>query len=262
MHAGIEPYVTIFHFDIPQCLEDEYGAFLSEKIVQDFAEYAEVCFFEFGDRVKHWATMNEMVTHAVNAYASGYFPPNHGVTPSVARSLETNALGYRTFRRSGDELARIETFSVGDAGTEPYICAHNMLIAHATAVDVYRKRYQAVQGGKIGVVNVSNWYEPLNDTEEDKAAAARAVDFMWGWFMSPIVHGDYPPTMRQIVGKRLPKFTNDQTKLLIGSYDYIGMNYYTTNYATNAPNPANTRPTYYTDRQVELLSKYIYIFIY
>ncbi|KAK6147446.1 hypothetical protein DH2020_018358 [Rehmannia glutinosa] len=210
---------------------------------QDFVEYAEVCFFEFGDRVKYWTTQNEPVTIAHNGYITGDFPPAHGSTSAQAK--ETNALKHRCVRGVD------KTFAAGDAGTEPYIVAHNLILAHAAAVNIYRKNYQVVQGGKIGVANMTTWYEPLRETQEDIDAASRALDFMWGWFMAPIVTGDYPQVMRERVGDRLPIFTPEQSELVKGSYDFIGMNYYTTNYAAYSPTPPGTEPTYYTDQEVE-----------
>ncbi|KAL0346883.1 UNVERIFIED_CONTAM: Oleuropein beta-glucosidase [Sesamum calycinum] len=246
LSQGIEPCVTIFHFDVPQCLEDEYGGFLSPKIVQDFAEYAELCFFEFGDRVKFWITQNEPVTFTKNGYVQGTFPPGHGSTS--AQPSENNAVGHRCAR--GVDT----TCHGGDAGTEPYIVGHHLILAHAVAVDIYRKNYQAVQGGKIGVTNMSGWFDPFSDAPADIEAASRAVDFMWGWFVAPIVTGDYPPVMRERVQNRLPTFTPEQAKLVKGSYDFIGMNYYTTYWAAYKPTPPGTPPTYVTDQELEFFT--------
>ncbi|KAI3443429.1 hypothetical protein Pfo_000094 [Paulownia fortunei] len=235
LSEGIEPFVTIFHFDVPQCLEDEYGGFLHPKIVQDFAEYAEACFFEFGDRVKYWITENEPWTFTHNGYITGAFPPAHG-----SPSEQPNAVKHRCVRGVDN------TCVGGDAGTEPYKVAHHLILSHAVA---------AVQGGKIGVTNMTTWYDPYSPSREDTAAASRAVDFMWGWFVAPIVTGDYPPVMRKRVGTRLPKFTPEETKLVKGSYDFIGMNYYTTNWAAYKPTPPCTPPTYYTDQEVEFFTE-------
>ncbi|KAK6147487.1 hypothetical protein DH2020_018399 [Rehmannia glutinosa] len=237
--AGIEPYVTVFHFDVPNCLEEQYGGFLSHRIVQDFGEFAEVCFFEFGDRVKHWITINEPWSFTHNGYITGSFPPSHG------SNTETRIVRHRVAHGVD------RTILGGNPSTEPYIVAHHLILAHAKAVDVYRKNYQGVQGGKIGMTNMTTWFDPLYDTEEDIAAAERAVEFMWGWFVSPMVTGDYPAVMRERVGHRLPTFNAEETKLVKGSYDFIGMNYYTSNYAAYKATPPGTRPTYYTDQEVD-----------
>ncbi|KAL8539432.1 hypothetical protein ACS0TY_001158 [Phlomoides rotata] len=247
LSEGIEPFVTIFHFDVPQCLEEEYGGFLNPKIVQDFGEYANVCFFEFGDRVKYWITENEPWTFTVGGYVNGTFPPARGSPPPD---------GHAPVAPPRLLPGRDTTLTGGDAGTEPYIVAHHLILAHATAVDIYRKNYQAVQGGKIGVTNMSGWFDPYNETLQDVAAASRAVDFMWGWFVAPIVTGDYPPVMRQRVGKRLPTFEDDDKKLVKGSFDFIGMNYYTTNWVANYdPKTPPKSPTYYTDQGVDFITE-------
>ncbi|XP_011094085.2 beta-glucosidase [Sesamum indicum] len=240
---GIEPFVTIFHFDVPQCLEEEYGGFLNERIVEDFAEYAELCFFEFGDRVRFWITQNEPITFAKNGYVYGSFPPGHGSASSVPS--EGKALGHRC-ARGVDNI----TYG-GDAGTEPYTVAHNLILAHAVAGDIYKRKYQRVQGGTIGITHMSGWFDPFSETQADIDAAKRAVDFMWGWFVAPLVTGEYPQVMKDRVGNRLPKFTPAQSSMLRRSYDFIGMNYYTTYWAAYKPTPPGTPPTYLTDQEVE-----------
>lgn len=74
-------------------------------------------------------------------------------------------------------------------------------------------------------------------------------------FVAPMVTGDYPPVMRERVGSRLPTFTGDQKTLVKGSYDFIGLNYYTTNYAAYRATPPGTPPTYYTDQEAEFFGK-------
>ncbi|WCJ36973.1 Beta-glucosidase 12 [Euphorbia peplus] len=115
---GIKPFVTLFHWDLPQTLQDEYGGFLSSKIVDDFEDYSKLCFDTFGDRVKHWITLNEPWTFIMFGYAMGIGPPNQC---SVWQKL--NCTG-------------------GDSSTEPYIAAHNQLLAHATAVKLYKQKFQ------------------------------------------------------------------------------------------------------------------------
>ncbi|CAL5031498.1 unnamed protein product [Urochloa decumbens] len=206
--AGVQPFGTLFHWDTPQALEDKYGGFLSPKIINDYKDYAEVCFKEFGDRVKHWITFNEPWTFSTSGYASGVAAPG---------------------RCSSWELGRC---SVGDLGTEPYIAA---------------------QKGNIGITLISHWYvDPFSRSKLHYDAPRRAIDFQLGWFMDPLTKGDYPQSMRVLVGNRLPQFTEEQSGLVKGAFDFIGLNYYTTNYAYNLPPPNGLHVTYNTDARANL----------
>ncbi|KAK6147452.1 hypothetical protein DH2020_018364 [Rehmannia glutinosa] len=249
--AGITPFVTIFHFDLPKCLQDEYGGFLHRNIVHDFAEYANVCFFEFGDRVKHWITINESWTYTHNGYITAAFPPGHG---SPSEQPTGNGVGDGVIRYRSAPVVD-NTHISGKAATEPYKVAHHLILAHARAVDIYRRKYQVFQGGIIGVTNMTTWFDPYSDKPEDVKAAKRAVDFMWGWFVEPIVTGDYPKVMRDRVKERLPVFTPEEEKMVKGSYDFIGMNYYTSNWCAYKPKEIGTPTTYYTDQEVEFYTK-------
>ncbi|CAL5425418.1 unnamed protein product [Camellia sinensis] len=231
MGKGIKPFVTLFHWDLPQALEDEYGGFLSPKIVDDFKGFAELCFKEFGDRVKHWITLNEPWAYSMNGYAVGSFAPGR-----CSSWLQLNCIG-------------------GDSSTEPYIVSHHELLAHATAVNLYKRKYQTSQKGKIGITLISHWMVPFSEERQDRTAALRALDFMLGWFMDPLTAGDYPHTMRTLVGKRLPKFSKEQSKMLKGSFDFLGLNYYTANYAAYAPNSNSVNVSFLTDSQVNLTTK-------
>ena len=75
-------------------------------------------------------------------------------------------------------------------------------------------------------------------------------------FMDPLTNGDYPHTMRSLVGNRLPKFSKKQSMMVKGSYDFLGLNYYTANYASYAPPSSNTKPSYTTDVHANLMSKF------
>nr|QCQ82763.1 furostanol glycoside 26-O-beta-glucosidase [Trigonella foenum-graecum] len=226
---GLQPFVTLFHWDLPQTLEDEYGGFLSPLVVNDFQDYAELCFKEFGDRVKYWITFNEPYSYSLAGYAIGLFPPGR-----CSKWLSLNCTD-------------------GDSSKEPYIVSHHQLLAHAAAAHVYKNKYQESQMGMIGIALVSNWFVPFSDNKIDHNAAQRAVDFMFGWFMEPLTTGKYPRSMRSLVGKRLPKFTKKDAKLLKGSFDFLGLNYYTSNYATHAPK--NGRHSYKTDSHANLTTE-------
>ncbi|KAI4331940.1 hypothetical protein L6164_016887 [Bauhinia variegata] len=225
---GLQPFVTLFHFDVPHALEDEYGGFLSPQIAADFQEYADICFKEFGDRVKYWITLNEPWTVSQGGYASGSMAPGR-----CSDWMNLNCTG-------------------GDTGTEPYLASHNQLLAHAAAVRLYRIKYKASQKGLIGITLNSNWYVPVSDKKPDQDAAQRALDFNYGWFMQPLTTGEYPESMQSLVGTRLPKFTQEQSDLVRGSYDFLGLNYYTAQYAADTAKPSNAKPSFFTDSLANL----------
>ncbi|CAM8943506.1 unnamed protein product [Rhodiola kirilowii] len=114
--------------------------------------------------------------------------------------------------------------------TEPYIVGHHFILAHATAVKIYREKYQPIQQGRIGIVADFAWYEPLTRSKADNYAAQRARDFHLGWFLDPLINGQYPKTMQIIVQDRLPKFKDEEVQLVKGAFDFIGINHYTTFY--------------------------------
>ncbi|KAG5517682.1 hypothetical protein RHGRI_038163 [Rhododendron griersonianum] len=253
---GITPFATLFHWDVPQALEHAYGGFLSSKIVDDFCDYADLCFWEFGDRVKHWIPLNEPWSFSKYGYVLGTNAPGRGTTAAtpLTSSTEVSTWSFEPSHRSNTSTPS-EPFDNGNPATEPYIVTHNLLLAHAAAVDLYRKKYQACQKGKIGISNVIVWTEPYTDSKADIDATERALDFMLGWFMDPIVYGRYPQSMRKLVGSRLPEFSDTESEKLKGSYDFIGINYYTAQYAADASNSNVEKLSYTTDPKVKYTSE-------
>ncbi|KAG8744109.1 Beta-glucosidase 1B [Ceratobasidium sp. 414] len=202
--AGITPFVTIYHWDLPQALHDRYGGWLNkEEIVQDYVRYAKVCFESFGDRVKHWLTVNEPWCVAILGYGRGVFAPGRSSNRAISEE--------------------------GDSRTEPWIAGHSVILAHAHAVKLYREQFKPVQKGKIGITLNGDWAEPYDQKPENIAAAQHALDFAIGWFADPIYLGHYPAYMHEVLGDRLPKFTEEEMKVVKGSGDFYGMNTYTTN---------------------------------
>ncbi len=190
---GITPFVTLYHWDLPLDLQMAHDGWLNREIVDDFTAYATLCFDAFGDRVKHWITLNEPWCCAVLGHGLGVFPPG---------------------RTDPDE---------------PYLVAHHMLLAHAGAVRAFRERGS---DGVIGITNNCDWREPLTQKPEDREAAERAVEFFYAWFADPVVFGEYPEVMRKRLGARLPEFTEEQKTLMKGSADFLGLNHYSTLYAS------------------------------
>ncbi|KAK8273588.1 hypothetical protein V6Z12_D10G015900, partial [Gossypium hirsutum] len=202
---GIEPFVTLTHMDFPQELEDRYGSWLSPESQEDFAYYADICFKSFGDRVKYWVTFNEPSFQVKFGYQAGTFPPSRCSKP----------FGNCTY---------------GDSEKEPFITAHNIILAHIAAVHIYRTKYQATQGGSIGIVLHCFWYEPISNSVADKLAAERAQSFSINWFLDPIIFGRYPQEMQDILGSILPEFSTTEKQKLNKGLDFIGINHYTSYY--------------------------------
>jgi beta-glucosidase len=202
---GITPFVTLYHWDMPQVLEDTYKSLLNtERWNEDFVYFADAAFKHFGDQVKHWVTYNEPGTICLGSYLAGYHPPNR-------------CLDIRKCK-----------FSIGPL--DMLHCAHSILTSHARAVDLYRRKYKRTQKGVIGIVNIIEWAEPITNDPEDVKATELRLDFSFGWYVDPLFTGDYPPSMRKAFRFILPQFTNEEKRLLIGSSDFFGLNHYTTSY--------------------------------
>ncbi|KAJ1702523.1 hypothetical protein LUZ63_002302 [Rhynchospora breviuscula] len=212
---GLQPFVTLFHWDLPQALEDKYR-FLSTMFTEDYVNYVEVCFKEFGDRVKHWITFNEPVIFCSMGYACGKLHRDDAPLGKLANAASAIRQPSPTF------VATICCWLIG------------------------------VQKGIIGITHATHWFLPHSSCKADAAAAKRSLEFMYGWSMNPLTYGDYPKIMRNWLGNRLPKFTKEQSELLIGSYDFIGLNYYAGYYAINAPASNSLQQSYNTDSRANI----------
>lgn len=115
---GIEPMVTLYHWDLPQPLQD-IGGWPNEKIAEYFEDYADVVFKNFGDRVKKWITINEPIEVCESGYANGVFAP-----------------------------------VVLSPGVGDYLCGRTLLLAHARAYHLYYDKYHAEQQGMYILFNV------------------------------------------------------------------------------------------------------------
>lgn len=138
---NIEPYVTLFHWDLPEPLQ-ELGGWPSPYLADYFADYAEVAFTLFGDDVKNWMTFNEAKQTCQLGYGYGTFAP--GIVSN---------------------------------GLASYLCAHTVLKAHAKAYHLYDDKFRATQKGRVSMVVDTDWFEPASDSDEDKEAAERRIQF-------------------------------------------------------------------------------------
>ncbi|KAL5731048.1 beta-glucosidase [Ranunculus cassubicifolius] len=209
LERGIKPYATLYHWDLPQALEDRYNGWLSKQSIEDFEWYAYTCFRAFGDRVKYWITFNEPHGFSIQGYDTGIQAPGR-----------CSLLGHLYCKK-------------GKSSTEPYIVAHNILLAHAAAFHTYQLHFREKQRGFIGIALDAKWYEHISHKAEDTEAAQRALDFSLGWFLDPLFVGKYPLSMQTLVGDRLPDIPPEMSRFLKGSLDFIGLNHYTALYARN-----------------------------
>eukprot|EP00347_Sterkiella_histriomuscorum_P017499 403349118 len=211
---GIEPYVTLFHWDLPLALfnKTNTGGWLGRDIVDKFNDYADFCFKTFGSKIKTWVTFNEPQSICWIGYGDG-----------------TNAPGRCSPSQRSDCL---EVGGGGDTPTEPYITSHNLILSHGKAVQTYRQKYQKDQGGVIGMNVASAFYEPWDpNSQADIDAVTTRLTWEYAYYYDPLVFGDYPQIMKDfITGNRLPSFTDEEKQMLKGSYYFLGLNYYFSRY--------------------------------
>ncbi|KAK8565477.1 hypothetical protein V6N13_020583 [Hibiscus sabdariffa] len=137
---------------------------------------------------------------------------------------------------------------IGNSSSEPYVVVHNILLAHASAARLYKRTSQEKQKGLIGISIFAFGVVPNTSSTEDAMATKRLNDFTIGWIANPLVFGDYPNAMKKLVGSRLPTFTNHESELVKGSFDFFGVIHYTTLYVRDDPDSLlQKQRDYYTD---------------
>lgn len=150
---GIVPFVTLYHWDMPQNLE-EAGGWTNKRTIDAFVKYAEVCFKAFGDRVKNWITFNETVVFCSLGYLEGAHPP--GILNDPKKYFQAT---------------------------------HNVFTAHAKAVEVYTK---LVHFGEIGITHVFSPCFSIDEQLENQQAAYHANQYWLSWYYDPVLKGKYP----------------------------------------------------------------------
>jgi beta-glucosidase len=190
---GIEPMCTLYHWDLPQTLEDE-GGWDNRDIIDAFVDYAEVMFTEFSGKIKQWVTINE---------------------PWCASFL-SNYLGVHAPGNKDLQLATT--------------IAHHLLVAHGRAVKKFR---ELKVDGQIGYAPNVTWLEPFSNKQEDVDACKRGTGWFIEWFLSPVFKGEYPEFMvtwfkHKGVEVRIEAGDMETIQQPI---DFLGINYYTGNVA-------------------------------
>ena len=177
-----------------------------------YNDYADFLFSTFGDQVKYWLTFNEIMEWTWGGYGDGSQAPGRCSSEYSSRCQEIGG--------------------GGNSSIEPYIAAHHALLAHAQVVDTYRTKYQPTQGGFIGMTIDCDFALPYNpNSSDDIKSADDYMAFKYGWIADPLVFGKYPDAMTQYVtGGRLPTFSDEESKLIKGSFDFLGLDFYTSTF--------------------------------
>lgn len=174
--AGIEPCVTLYHWDLPQALQDQLGGWSSRETASAFADYADVVSRHLGDRVRSWMTLNE-------PWVSAFAGHEHG---RMAPGLSDSRLAWQV--------------------------SHHLLLAHGLAVAVLRANGRA--DTRVGIVLNQSPMEPATPTEEDEQAARESDGKLNRWFLDPLFRGSYPADVLASLGSLAPAQKKATPRLL------------------------------------------------
>ena len=183
---GIKPFVTLYHWDLPQHLEDQ-GGWLNRETAFRFRDYAELASRTLGDRVHAWATLNEPYCSARLAYETGVHAP-----------------GFRDRGKSKQ-------------------AAHHLLLAHGLAMPVLQTNCPQALNGIV--LNLSPCH-PLTESEADREAADRADQDFNQWYAMPVLAGEYPKIFDLLPGHEVPRVEQGDMETICQPLDYLGVNYY------------------------------------
>jgi len=193
--AGIEPYVNLFHWDLPQPLQDG-GGWPVRSTAEAFVEYAAVVGGRLGDRVGHWITHNEPACASWLGYGLGIHAPGH--------------------RSTAEALA----------------AAHHLLLSHGWAVDELRRHAPRAE---VGIVIDSWPVYPWTDSPEDVAAASLADGTMNRWFFDALFRGEYPADMLEHFGREVPAIERGDLGVIATPLDFVGANNYSRRFVRASP---------------------------
>jgi beta-glucosidase len=198
---GIEPYATLYHWDLPQALQDR-GGWESRDTAQAFGDYAGYVASKLTDRVKHVFTMNEMGAFVEMGYGIGVFAPGLKLPPG--------------------RLSQVR---------------HHAVLGHGLGVQAIRAMGKS--GTQVGVAENINIAVPAIETPENIAAAERATRELNAAYLTVILEGRYTKAYLRDAGADAPRFTAQDLKTIASPIDLVGLNVYTpSHYVQAADDPS------------------------
>jgi beta-glucosidase len=198
LERDITPWLTLYHWDLPQALED-LGGWSARDTVHAFEEYAHVMSERLGDRVKHWITHNEPWCTAYLGYQTGYFAPG---IQDTKRAIQAS---------------------------------HHLLLSHGLSVPIIRANSS---NANVGITLNLWPVHAASDSSEDQAAAKRLDGLSNRWYLDPLYGRGYPQDILDIYGEDAPEIqTGDLAKIAVET-DFIGVNYYIRHLVKHSDNAA------------------------
>lgn len=190
---GIQPWATLFHWDLPQGLQDAYGGWANKQIADDFADYAAAVADKLSDRVKNFFTINEFFCFVDKGYAQGDM-------------FDGFAPGQKLSRREVNQAR------------------HYALLAHGKAVQALRAHGK--QELNIGLAENPTFCVPVMETDEHTAAARKAFREKNAHYITAVMEGKYLDCYLAEQGTDSPVFTDEEMRTISAPLDFVGMNMY------------------------------------
>ena len=219
LEAGIRPFAMLYHWDLPQALQEKLGGWANRQVAVLFAEYAAAMAHRLGDRVVDWVTHDEPGV-TMEAYVEGGFAPG----------IVNKRHGYQV--------------------------AHNVLLSHGLAVEALRANCPAKPS--VGIIQDIWPVHPASDSRQDREAAEWRWELRWDWLLSPIAFGRYPERAMDMLGDDKPVVEPGDMSIIAAPMDFMGVNYYSRIVAGSRGEVARVAGSQYTDMGWEIYPEGMY----
>lgn len=186
LERGLDPWATLYHWDLPQALQDR-GGWTSRDTVAAFLEYTDVVTRRLGDRVKHWITHNEPWCSCMMSYWEGVHAPGGRSLPDALQAC------------------------------------HHVLLSHGQAIPLIRRNSA---GADVGITLSLHPIAPASSRDEDAAAVRRHDGLRNRWFLDPLFGRGYPQDTLALLGAAAPRVEPGDLDAIATATDFLGVNYY------------------------------------